>query len=195
MKRESQRVSQTKKKIRDAFFELYAAKKIERISIKEIMEIAHLHRGTFYIYYMDKYDLLEKTEDELIKELSEYIRAIATMLLRNETVFPCFPPADFFLKYGAIFRTLLGITGDPKFIDKLKIIIKNTFRELLQKEQFPQSDLVEYIMEYVLSAQIGVISYWLQNDMSLPLTELAAMVEQILQKGPINVLKIDQEAL
>jgi hypothetical protein len=36
MKQESQRVTETKERIRDAFFQLFATKKIERISIKRL---------------------------------------------------------------------------------------------------------------------------------------------------------------
>ena len=64
MKEESRKVAETKKQIKQAFFDLYATKKIEHISIKEITDNAHLNRGTFYVYYRDIYDLLERTEDE-----------------------------------------------------------------------------------------------------------------------------------
>jgi len=99
MTQESQRVFETKERIRDAFFELYGMKKIERISIKEITDKAQLNRGTFYVYYKDIYDLLEKTEDELIEELMDKIKDIMIMILR--------------VPYGCIYG-LLGPSGCGK---------------------------------------------------------------------------------
>ena len=42
MNKKSQRVIETKERIKNAFFELYAKKKIERISIKEITDKAEI---------------------------------------------------------------------------------------------------------------------------------------------------------
>ncbi len=47
---------------------LYAQKPIEKISIKEITELAGYNRGTFYLYYNDVYDLLHQIEEEILGE-------------------------------------------------------------------------------------------------------------------------------
>ncbi|HVI41246.1 MAG TPA: TetR/AcrR family transcriptional regulator [Anaerovoracaceae bacterium] len=190
MSQDSQRVLETKDRIRDAFFELYATKKIERISIKEITEKAQLNRGTFYVYYKDIYDLLETTEDELIEELVEKIKGILTMILRDEDVIPFLPPLEFYERYSKLLRSLFGPNGDPNFVHKIKKIIKKTLREIFRKEQLPQVENLEYVMEYISSAQIGIISYWLvENNMELPVPELGNMIKQITLHGPVGYLK------
>ena len=194
MGRESQRVAETKERIRDAFFELYAEKKIERISIKEITEKAGLNRGTFYVYYKDIYDLLERTEDELIEELMEKVKGIVTMILRDADIIPFLPSVEFYQKYSKILRSLLGPSGDPRFVHKIKKIIKITLGELFRKENMPEVRNLEYIMEYISSAQIGMITYWLQNDMALPVKELGEMIKQITLHGPVGYLKMQTES-
>ena len=194
MSQESQRVMETKKRIRDAFFELYAEKKIERISIKEITEKAGLNRGTFYVYYKDIYDLLERTEDELIEELMEKVKGIVTMILRDADIIPFLPSVEFYQKYSKILRSLLGPSGDPRFVHKIKKIIKITLGELFRKENMPEVRNLEYIMEYISSAQIGMITYWLQNDMALPVKELGEMIKQITLHGPVGYLKMQTES-
>lgn len=194
MSQESQRVLETKERIKDAFFDLYASKKIERISIKEITEKAQLNRGTFYVYYKDIYDLLEKTEDELIEELMEKIKGIVVKILRDEDITPFLPPFEFYQRYSKILRSLLGPNGDPHFVHKIKKIIKITLREIFKKEQIPQVENLEYVMEYISSAQIGVISFWLINDMALPVSELGDMIKQIMLHGPVGYLKMNIES-
>ena len=68
--RESHRSIETKERFKKAFFTLYAERKIETITIKEVADLAGFNRGTFYLYYKSIYDLLQKTEQELLEELS-----------------------------------------------------------------------------------------------------------------------------
>ncbi|MBQ7504502.1 MAG: TetR/AcrR family transcriptional regulator [Ruminococcus sp.] len=60
------RVKKTKKNIKEAFFQLRKRKPIEKISVKELSEIAMINKATFYLHYRDVYDLSDKLENELI---------------------------------------------------------------------------------------------------------------------------------
>jgi AcrR family transcriptional regulator len=191
MKQESQRVTETKERIRDAFFQLFATKKIERISIKEITDLAQLNRGTFYVYYKDIYDLLEKAEDELLEELIQRLREIIKRIIREQNIEEFLPPLEFYQKYSRFLKTLLGANGDPNFIHKVKTILKKTLRELFQEEKIPQFELMEYVIEYISSAQIGIISYWLENDMELPVDQLGELIKKITLNGPVGFLLME----
>jgi len=191
MNQESQRVTETKERIRNAFFDLYAEKKIDRISIKEITDRAELNRGTFYVYYKDIYDLLEKTEDELIAELIVKLRELIPRIIREENINPFLPPLEFYQRYSKFLKILLGANGDPNFIHKIKTILKKTLRELLQKEQIPEAENMEYVMEFISSAMIGIISHWLTNDMAIPIEKLGDMIKKIMLHGPIGYLKTE----
>lgn len=194
MNQESQRVTETKDRIRNAFFELYGEKKIDRISIKEITDRAQLNRGTFYVYYKDIYDLLEKTEDELIAELVVKLRDLIPRIIREENINPFLPPLEFYQRYSKFLKILLGANGDPNFIHKIKTILKKTIRELLQKEQIPEVENLEYVMEFLSSGMIGIISHWLANDMGLSIEVLGEMIKKIMNNGPLGFLKMQLEA-
>ena len=189
MNQDSLKVTETKDKIKDAFFELYATKKIERISIKEITEKAKLNRGTFYVYYKDIYDLLEKAEDGLIEELIEKVKPLAAKIIRNEDIFSFLPPLAFYQKNGKYLRVLLGNNGDPQFVFKIKTIMKRTIVELFLQEHIPMIPNQEYVMEFLASAQIGLVSYWIQKDMEMTIEEIGNLMKQMLLHGPIGYLK------
>jgi AcrR family transcriptional regulator len=194
MNQESQRVTETKERIRNAFFDLYGEKKIDRISIKEITDRAQLNRGTFYVYYKDIYDLLEKTEDELIAELVIKLRDLIPRIIREENINPFLPPLEFYQRYSKFLKILLGANGDPNFIHKIKTILKKTIRELLQKEQIPEIENLEYVMEFLSSGMIGIISHWLANDMGLSIEVLGEMIKKIMNHGPLGFIKMQLEA-
>jgi AcrR family transcriptional regulator len=193
MNQDSQRVTETKERIRNAFFELYAEKKIDRISIKEITDKAELNRGTFYVYYKDIYDLLEKTEDELIAELVVKLRDLIPRIIREENINPFLPPLEFYQRHSKFLKILLGANGDPNFIHKIKTILKKTLRELLQKEQIPEIENLEYVMEFISSGMIGIISFWMMNDMALSIEKLGEMIKKILLHGPVGHLKMQMD--
>jgi hypothetical protein len=135
--------------------------------------------------------LLETTEDELIAELVVKLRELIPRIIREENINPFLPPLEFYQRYSKFLKILLGANGDPNFIHKIKTILKKTLRELLKKEQIPEADNMEYVMEFISSAMIGIISHWLSNDMSLPIDQLGEMIKKIMNHGPIGYLKTE----
>lgn len=73
MKKESidRRTIRTKRMIRSALAELIDEKGFNNISVTDLTKRADINRGTFYLHYLDKYDLLEKIENEIIQEIEE----------------------------------------------------------------------------------------------------------------------------
>lgn len=70
------RVVRTKAVIRDALTALIEEKGFEALTVKDITARANINRGTFYLHYRDKYDLLEQSEQELIEGMVAIIRTI-----------------------------------------------------------------------------------------------------------------------
>ena len=71
MKLEDRRVRRTKQLIKQSLIELMHEKPFKDITVKDITERADLNRGTFYLHYVDIYDLLSKIEDETLQAIEE----------------------------------------------------------------------------------------------------------------------------
>lgn len=67
------RYQKTEQSIRDAFIQLRMSKPIEKISIRELSELAVINKGTFYLHYHNVYDLSETLENELLEKLVSVI--------------------------------------------------------------------------------------------------------------------------
>ena len=63
------REKKTKQSIRNAFLQLRAHKPLERITVKELAELAQISKATFYLHYHDVYDLSEQMQKEVIAQL------------------------------------------------------------------------------------------------------------------------------
>ena len=65
-KREDQRITLTKKLLRDSLVELLNEKSIYKITIRELCEVAGINRSTFYRYYENQFSLLGEMEGEIV---------------------------------------------------------------------------------------------------------------------------------
>lgn len=63
------REKKTKRNIYNAFMELRAKKPLERISIKELTELAEISKATFYLHYKDIYDLSDQLQKKVIDDV------------------------------------------------------------------------------------------------------------------------------
>ena len=72
-KREDRRVRRTKKLLTQALTQLLQEKQAKEITVKELTELADMNRGTFYLYYKDIFDMLEKIEDSLFEALDAIV--------------------------------------------------------------------------------------------------------------------------
>jgi len=192
MDQESRKVAKTKGIIKDAFFELYAENKIEKISIKDITRNARINRSTFYLYYRDIYDLLESIENEFLIDFANKVKDVYTTILKDGDINSIIPSLEFYQKYSKYLKILLGSNGDPLFAYKLKAIIKNNLLELLKGVELQKVSYLDYIVEYVASAQIGVLTYWLQNEMELPMEVIGDLLKKMSLFGPIGYMKLQK---
>ena len=55
--------------IKNAFLQLRAKKPLERITIKELSELAEISKGTFYLHYKDIYDLSDGLQNEVVQDI------------------------------------------------------------------------------------------------------------------------------
>ncbi len=59
----------TKRSIINAFLQLRHQKPLERITIKELAELAEISKATFYLHYKDIYDLSDTLEKETVQSI------------------------------------------------------------------------------------------------------------------------------
>lgn len=62
---------QTKRLIKTSFLSLLTNKDFNKISIRDLTESAAINRGTFYLHFENKYDLLENIEQDLLYGLEK----------------------------------------------------------------------------------------------------------------------------
>ncbi len=170
MKKQPQVTEQTKANLRDAFWQLYTQKPLDKISVREITDLAGYNRGTFYLYYRDVYDIFSQIEDELLEKIQTALNA---SIQQNDTFDPL-AHMDIFLdlmqthfKYASV---LLSDHGDPYFTSRLKEILLPFFNRYF----LPAGELSAYerelLTEFYATGFITAVIRWI-SDPQIPLDE------------------------
>ncbi|MCD8006062.1 MAG: TetR/AcrR family transcriptional regulator [Oscillospiraceae bacterium] len=109
----NRRVLVTKKLISEALLKLLETRSIEKITITELCETAHVNRSTFYHHYTSQYDVLTEIEDEKVEDIKamldkidpkrsftirEQVEAICVYLKENKSAFLLFMNSKYILK-------------------------------------------------------------------------------------------------
>jgi len=176
---------QTRQNLLDAFWGLYCEKGIEKISVREITEKAGYNRGTFYEYFKDVYDVLEQIEKSIIPTL-EQIPPISIQSKMHGMPMDSF--VELFQKNKKYYLVLLGDHGDPGFASRLKNSLKPLIlNEFSNKSRENQIEL-DYVMEYTLSAMIGIMSYWFSQKKKLPNEQLMNLINKLMEEGVTKLL-------
>ena len=67
---QDRRIRKSQQAIKTAFIDLLHKYDFNDVTVQQITDLADINRGTFYTHYLDKYDLLDKMEDEPLYLLS-----------------------------------------------------------------------------------------------------------------------------
>lgn len=76
MRKSDARVRYTQRVLKESFLSLLREKPVNKITVKEVCELAELNRATFYTHYSDCFALMENIEQELLDDFEKSLRLI-----------------------------------------------------------------------------------------------------------------------
>jgi len=175
--KEDRRVRRTKKMLLQALTQLLTEKKINKITVTELSELADINRATFYLYYKDVFDMMEQVENELFENFTMSLEQYTHEGFSYESSISFYTYAFEFVKeYANICKILLGPDGDYSFVEKFKKAIKSN-------DGIKNSgDVVQdsYIKSFVIAGFIGVIQQWIEDDMKTSPSDMARFIVDIV---------------
>ncbi|MGE7925380.1 TetR/AcrR family transcriptional regulator [Viridibacillus arvi] len=188
------RIIKTKKVIRNALTELMADKGFDAITVRDLTEKADINRGTFYLHYHDKYDLLAQSEEEVLLKLKEIGLNLKNLNLNDiQFFYTQNQPAPFLIELfeylqenSDFMNVILGPKGAPSFQVKIKEVIRqniiqNLFIKLKKEDMLVPVDM---FIAYVTSAHLGVIQQWLNSGMKQTPYEISLILFNLTVQGP-----------
>ena len=187
------RIIRTKLAIREALVELIAEKGFDSLSVRDITTRADINRGTFYLHYQDKFDLLEQIEIEIVQSIEKIVLQANSLNLADfNSIDKPLPVGvsmfEYFKENAALMHAILGMGGDFAFMTRIRQAVEKNLKLGFLAGMKAEKFLVpsEYLISYILSAHFGVIQTWLQKGCIESPKEMALIVSRLSWDGPIR---------
>jgi len=171
------RIKYTKRAIRDAFLKLLKKNPLSKITVKAICDIAEINRATFYKYYDNAYDLLDKMEMELLDDLQKKIAsASSTDLMVTFRII-----LDDIYNNKDMYVVLFSENGDVLFRERLFKGCYDTYIKDI-KTNFPHitEDEQNWLYYYVGEGANGVLRQWIKSDMKDSVSKVIDFLKKVI---------------
>lgn len=193
------RQRKTRTAILDACVSLIQEKDFQKITVHDIVKEADINRGTFYLHFEDKYDMMNSFENEMIEKIEKVI-------VNN---LPKEPSNQLFLesRYDTIVQILkcyeqnkellmfLLKSSYSSFQEKLRNNLKLVFSEMI----FPKLGKLEFEIPTDLftlmftSISLSLAEYAYQSKTPINIEQAATLLFNIVLQGPAKTLGILQD--
>ena len=183
---EDRRIRYTKKVIKDTFITLLEQKPINKITVTELCSQCEINRATFYRYYDDVYDLMEKLKSQYVCELKE-----AISISKDDYTISGFTSEilEVILKNKELSRILFSLKNGKDFLND---VLEIAHRKCIDKwnrygKNVPQEQ-VGYLSTFITAGTIGILNEWIQNDFKESSSEIANLIENISHYGIAKII-------
>lgn len=174
------RARKSQSALKKALYTLLHTKKINQITVKELVEAADLNRSTFYHYYKDVPDMMEQLEQELYSEFKMIIQTYlskehAASYLSDDSVFFFTEICQVMQKNSRLCEIILQNNGDLSFLVKMEDLIAENIDGSLAK-LLTLCEQNWHLAAFFKSGCIGVLRNWMLRDFAGEPSEIAEMI-------------------
>ncbi len=184
------RIQRTRQLLADALFLLITERGYEGITIADITEQANLGRTTFYLHYRDKEELLQASVKALMHELQIEVEPDTEercpYLFRSIRVF------QHVAQKQHLYRALLREAGSVNIGDLMRKYFAALYQRFvieplhLERSFSLSGDL---IAAHAAGSLFGLISWWLNHEISPSAEKMGAIYSQLMAMGGIDIQK------
>jgi AcrR family transcriptional regulator len=180
MSKVDRRILKSQVAIKNAVIELMSEKDFDDITIQDIADRANVTRGTIYVHYGDKFDLLDKLIATHIDEVREIYVSTSEMDFVQGTLI-CF---EYFQRNYSFFSMILGSKGAPSF--------RTRFLEMLIEQGKNDADTMkglnarikeDILVRFFGEAYVGTVEWWIKSGMPYPPQVMAEQVGALLERN------------
>ena len=185
-KKEDRRVRRTKKLLTQALTQLLQEKQINEITVKELTDLADMNRGTFYLYYKDMFDMLEKIEDGMFEALNAIISLHEHDDVSQQTKPILLDLFHFIEENQEMCRVLLSPHGDMNFLHRLNEVVREKCLKAwpeIRKEK-GEADF-DYHYSFVVFGCAGIIRAWVNRNCPESAEKMAEMAYGMILRGSL----------
>ncbi|CAM4048178.1 TetR family transcriptional regulator [Bacillus luti] len=180
MEKVDRRIIKSKEAIKNAFVELMAEKGFDKITVKDICAEANIGNRTFYLHYLDKFDLLDKLVIEHINAL-KVLCAPLSQLSFTEACIAWFENME---QHYFFFSTMLVGKGAFAFRKHFfEYVIEQIKNDVNIKEGINKGFSEEMLLTFFGSAIVGVVETYFMKGLPDPPEVVAKQLGVLLDRN------------
>ena len=183
------RVVKTRNSLRKALVYLMRREKIEDISVQKITETASITRGTFYLHYKDKHDLIKSAIKEILDDFFAEVMVdsddFSLSMKRTVQVFSVSRAFNYIEKNADIFDVLLNSEKTDFFYEQMYDRLANGLVNYCNTVNDPQKQQpvpLQLQISFIDSAFLGLIRHWLKDGMIYTARYMTQSVEKMFNQ-------------
>ena len=184
------RKTDSKKRIRSAFIQILANKGFDKVSVSEITRLAKINRGTFYLNYIDKFDLLDEIEREFFSDIKEILLQ-KNKIADHRTIFSNNQILDiiYYLEENSdLISALVNSNLKNEMQEKFKILLTDVFIQLHVNVDSPKIDK-DYAFEIYFGSIATIFIFWIQKGMAETPQELLDIINAYRKLAPLDIFE------
>ncbi|MCP0887179.1 TetR/AcrR family transcriptional regulator [Ligilactobacillus sp. WILCCON 0076] len=167
------RKTDSKQRILVSFTNLLHQKSLAKITVSDIAQNAHLSRGTFYLNYKDKFDLLEQTEENIFTDLKSIFQKYpprSNELISSDAILHA-------LYYTQInFELIYALVTKAHTTHVLELLRSVVYNPLEDEETLVRAI---YAREATFSAISAIIVLWIKRKATESPAQLTKIIESL----------------
>lgn len=186
MNKTDRRVVRTRKLLGDALMSLIMERGYESVTVKNIIDQANVGRATFYTHYRDKEDLLLTTMLEGYQALEKKVRAAMNL---PEAIVPLGLIFEYAAQNRDLFLVILYGAGKTAAYQQARDYLAACALEELQVLYDVSTPALEAASMYFAAAFLGMLIWWLEQEMPHPVDEMVDMFRELFRYGVDHTLR------
>lgn len=170
--KEDRRVKRTKKNLRDSLFTLLEEKNINQITVTELTTLADVNRSTFYLYYNDIFDMMDKIQQEIYAVFVETVVNFKNDFEDIESIIAyCSRFLEFCKENYSVCRFITRNDCNNHLAEKIKLAVRCVIPD--SAVYYPDNDPRSYLTTFAISGMLATILEWMNNGMKIPVEDMA----------------------
>lgn len=184
---QDRRIKRTKMLLQNALVDLMLEKAVGKISVKELTQKADVNRSTFYLHYLDIYDMLEQMENEFVETIQGFFHDFFTPLPTSMLLTLFVNISEWLEQDKEYYVKLLRGSASGYIFEELESRIRDEFLTLLYLIFLDEESLdLRTRVNFTVSGTVGVLRMWVMEGGNISLVELSETIDDILNNGMIQ---------
>lgn len=178
----AKRHTETKTYLKDALARLLLEKRFEDITVSDLTQTAGINRGTFYLYFTDKYDMMEQFKCDILDDMFALLKCNFDNELKTRQVL------EQGLEYLKEHFDFIYAVSKSSYVNFPQTIKDFSHHYLLQMNHYDREPITEhyhlpadYAMEVHLAIIESIISHWVANGGKESPKEVTNIILQALR--------------